>query len=104
MYITNKNLYTYIDLHEKYVYLYAKHISTKSQTLRNFLITMWIKLQLISSNDFSQFNYPITPAHINFMMRSHLRGRKYKVYEIKVPICVVYTLGRRKFKKRKKKE
>ena len=40
MYITNQKLYTYIDLHEKHVYLYPKHISTKSQTLRKCLIMM----------------------------------------------------------------
>ena len=48
-------------------------------------------------DDFSQFNYPITIAHMNFMMRNHVRRRKYNVCEIKVSICVVYTLGRQIF-------
>ena len=41
---------------------------------------------------------------MNVVMRSHLRGRKYKVCEIKLSICVVYIVGRRKLKKKKKKE
>ena len=41
---------------------------------------------------------------MNFMMRSYLHGRKYKVCEIKVSICVVYTLGRRKFKEKNQQD
>jgi len=40
MYITNQKSYIHIDLHEKHVYLYPKHISMKSHTLRSFPIKM----------------------------------------------------------------